>query len=243
MKKLNFTSNLIPIFFLVLVCVYAMTARAEKPEDKTTEQPPSVTEDLTPDIIPNDTPTCNTENSHQTEEPETEIETETETEIETETDSNIKTEPDDTPSFPYYLDISLSKELQEYTYQICDENLDLYLLAIAVMRKETVRYDIDAVSKDGHDKGLMQIRDKYLDELEKKLGRKIDLLNPYDNIECGVYYLKKYMKKYNDINKALMCYNCGPGGAKKLWKNGTYSTKYSREVAGYYKEFLEELEK
>ena len=34
----------------------------------------------------------------------------------------------------------------------------------------------------------------------------------------------------NDINKALMCYNLGEGGAQKKWSQGIYYSSYSKSI-------------
>lgn len=54
-----------------------------------------------------------------------------------------------------------------------------------------------------------------------------------DNIIAGAYMLGQYLSKYGDENLALMCYNCGEAGAKRLWAKGIYSTKYSRSILEY----------
>ena len=50
-----------------------------------------------------------------------------------------------------------------------------------------------------------------------------------------INHLTEHLKKNNNnINKALMCYNCGAGGAARLWRQGTYSTAYSRAIIERY---------
>ena len=147
--------------------------------------------------------------------------------------------PTETPTQPtyIYLDIPLSKDLQEYTYKQCDYDRELYLLVMAIMQTES-GFKANSVGIDGHDLGLMQIRDCNLEALEEKFGS-IDLMNPYDNIKCGVSMIKGLYKKYEYKNLALMAYNCGEAGAKKLWKKGIYSTEYSKKVTEYYDSFAE----
>ena len=50
------------------------------------------------------------------------------------------------------------------------------------------------------------------------------------NIVAGVLLIGELLDKYGDQNKALMAYNCGEGGAAKLWQQGYYSSQYSRHV-------------
>lgn len=138
---------------------------------------------------------------------------------------------------PPQLEIPLSEELQQYTYQRCEYDNELYFLVIAIMKQES-NFKLDAISKDGHDFGPMQIRDNNLEELEKQFGP-IDLMNPFDNIKCGVYKIKKLIHKYEYKNLALMAYNCGETGAKRIWRQGIYSTEYSRKVTEYYNCYAE----
>lgn len=147
--------------------------------------------------------------------------------------------PTETPTQPtyIYLDIPLSKELQEYTFKQCDSNKDLYFLVMAIMQAES-GFDSSSVGPDGKDLGLMQIRTCNIASMEEKFGQ-IDLMNPYDNIKCGVSMIKGLYKKYEYKNLALMAYNCGEAGARKLWKKGIYSTEYSRKVTEYYDSFAE----
>ena len=87
-----------------------------------------------------------------------------------------------------------------------------------------------------NDYGLMQINKCNHDWLSKKLG-KSNFLDPYTSIEAGVYILSDYLKKYDDVQTALVCYNMGESAIQK----GIYSTKYSRGVLADEK-LLVELE-
>ena len=108
---------------------------------------------------------------------------------------------------------------------------------MAIMQAES-GFDSSSVGPDGKDLGIMQIRTCNLASLKEKFGP-IDLMNPYDNIKCGVSMIKGLYKKYEYKNLALMAYNCGEAGARKLWKKGIYSTEYSRKVTEYYDSFAE----
>ena len=81
-----------------------------------------------------------------------------------------------------------------------------------------------------NDYGLLQIN-KVNHEWLKKKYRTADMLNPYQNVFCGIKIIGTYVKKYKgDINKALMAYNMGDYGAKKAWQNGITSTRYSLKI-------------
>lgn len=123
-------------------------------------------------------------------------------------------------------DIPLSKELQNYTQDVCEEYGVSYPLALAVMNRES-RYQADAVSKTS-DYGIMQINQGNHEWLEEELGI-TDWLDPEQNILAGVYVLSQF-SEYEDPHQILMSYNCGPTGAKRLWADGVYSTAYSRAV-------------
>ena len=142
-----------------------------------------------------------------------------------------KKKPPKTP----YLDIPLSKKLQRHIFKQCKNERELYFLAMAVIQAES-DFDPDCIGIDGHDKGLMQIRDCNLESLQKKFG-KVNLMDPYDNTKCGVYMLRKLYEKYVYMNLTLMAYNCGEAGARRLWRKDIYSTEYSRKVIAYYQEF------
>lgn len=127
---------------------------------------------------------------------------------------------------PIY-DISLSQELQEYTYDMCSFYDVDYELALALMWHES-NFDAAAISSTD-DYGLMQINEVNHDYLRETLGI-VDFLDPYDNIECGVYTISTLVHEYEDNNLALMVYNMGRRGAAKCWSDGIYKSVYSQSV-------------
>ena len=86
-----------------------------------------------------------------------------------------------------------------------------------------------------NDYGLMQINACNVSWLTDELGV-TDLFDPAQNIESGVYILSGYLKRYS-LADALMAYNCGEGGAKRLWKQGVHSTHYTKKVLKNLDEF------
>ena len=139
---------------------------------------------------------------------------------------------------PPDLNIPLDEELKNYIYEQCGYDDDLYCFMVAVIQKESSFIE-DAVSADGHDHGLMQLRDSYYDAWIEEYN----VSNPkesYDNVTVGIALLKEYLEKYEYKNLALMCYNCGESGAKKLWKKDIYSTKYTVNVLSNYESYLAE---
>ena len=177
-----------------------------------------------------------TENSETIEEIETEKDTQNE-EVETE-----QTEEKPQRSNKLYCIVedgvtyNLDVVYQDYLWKTCKKYkvTDYYELFIAQMYHES-GFQTDIVSGT-NDYGLMQINKCNHDWLSKKLG-KSNFLNPYTSIEAGVYILSDYLKKYDDVQTALVCYNMGESAIQK----GIYSTKYSRGVLAD-KKLLVELE-
>lgn len=130
----------------------------------------------------------------------------------------------------YYYDIALSHELQDYTRQVCEEYGFPPEYAFAMMFKES-SFRPEAVSST-NDYGIMQINKCNHAWLREMFGI-TDFLDAKQSIQCGVYMISQAYNKYGDIHKALMAYNMGDGGAAKCWKQGTYTSSYSRTIVGY----------
>ena len=133
----------------------------------------------------------------------------------------------DEDGFVYY-DIPLELDIQRHIFDECQLHEVPYELAMAVMYVETGgTYKTDLRSKT-NDSGLFQVNDVHKKWL-KESGI-TDLYNPYQNSSAGIWILKDALSKGDNIHTSLMVYNMGHGGAKKLWKKGIYSSKYSRKV-------------
>ena len=133
----------------------------------------------------------------------------------------------DEDGFVYY-DIPLKLDIQRHIFDECQLHGVPYELAMAVMYVETGgTYKTDLRSKT-NDSGLFQINDVHKQWL-KESGI-TDLYNPYQNSSAGIWILKDALSKGDNIHTSLMVYNMGHGGARKLWKKGIYSSKYSRKV-------------
>ena len=74
----------------------------------------------------------------------------------------------------------------------------------------------------------MQINACNISWLEDELGI-TDLFDPAQNIESGAYILSGYLNRYS-LADALIAYNCGESGAKRLWRQGIHSTSYTKKV-------------
>ena len=119
----------------------------------------------------------------------------------------------------------IPQDYQTYLWSKCIEyNItSKYRLLLAQIYTES-RFEASAISKT-NDYGLMQINIMNHEWLKKTLNIK-DFLDPYDNIDAGVYLMQSYFKKYND-HKALMCYNLGETGMKN---SGLSQSSYSITV-------------
>lgn len=131
----------------------------------------------------------------------------------------------------------LSYELQEVMQDFCEEYGVPYALALAIAEVET-HFDPDAVSGTG-DYGLMQINTCNHEWLAEK---GIDVMTHEGNIEAGIYIISQHLEKYGEPELALMAYNCGPTGARRLWDAGTYQTDYSRKVMTAFEYWTSVLE-
>ncbi len=131
----------------------------------------------------------------------------------------------------------LDTNLMTYIEEQCEKREIAPELALAIIKIEST-FDPDSVSADGNCFGLMQIHKVNFKMLNSNIGI-TDLLDPYQNIEAGIYMISGYVHKYNNIHSALMAYNIGESGAKKLWKKGYTSSYYSRTVEQYMNEFIE----
>lgn len=144
----------------------------------------------------------------------------------------------DTQPATTYFDVPLSKELQDYIRNLCDEYGVPIELVIAIIDVEST-FRADVVSKT-NDYGLMQINKCNHEWLTDKLGV-TDFLDPYQNINSGLHIISGHLEVTNgDIELALMRYNNGATGAKKLWDKGIYSTAYTQKIMTAYESYKEE---
>lgn len=120
--------------------------------------------------------------------------------------------------------VPLDEELQIFAAQCCEESGIPLELLYAIMQVES-RFTVDAVNEYG-DTGLLQINNQYASAYGVT-----DLLDPYQNIKAGTTILSGYLKEYpDDLEKALMLYNCGPNRANELWNEGVFFTQYTKKV-------------
>ena len=137
-----------------------------------------------------------------------------------------------------FYDVPLSHSLQRYIYEICaDENVPVSLV-IAMIEHESSFNPEEISSTD--DYGLMQINTVNHSSLEGQY-KTADLMNPYQNVFCGIKMIGSYISSYGDYNKALMAYNMGEYGAEKAWENGIESTSYSKSILALMQQYEQEV--
>lgn len=140
----------------------------------------------------------------------------------------------------YYFDVPLSYGLQDWIRVLCEENEVPMALAIAIIDQES-DFRADLISGT-NDYGIMQINACNHEEMVELFGI-TDFLDPYQNVQCGIYIIGTHLQKTEgDVELALMRYNNGATGARRLWDEGIYSTKYSRSVMELYTKYQEEYD-
>ncbi|WP_293969478.1 lytic transglycosylase domain-containing protein [uncultured Ruminococcus sp.] len=136
----------------------------------------------------------------------------------------------------HYYNVPLSDDLQDYIFDVSENYGVPSDVIIAVIQKES-NYDQYAVGGSG-EQGYMQIHPCNYETLYEELGV-TDLFSAEQNILSGAYLLSAFFERYDTINEALMCYNCGEAGANRLWEQGITETDYCRGVT----EIMTELDR
>lgn len=100
-------------------------------------------------------------------------------------------------------------------------------LVKAVVRAES-GFRSDAVSRAGA-QGLMQL----MPGTSRALG--IDPMDPEQNIDGGVRYLKQQLDRFGDVKSALAAYNAGPGSVTRYGGVPPYAEtqRYVENVMSY----------
>lgn len=132
------------------------------------------------------------------------------------------------------------KAVQEYLYNLCSERDLDYYIAIALIERES-SYKDDASGDSGNSIGYMQVQEKWHRE-RMEVEQVTDLHNSYQNIRVGLSYLDELYERYENWDKALMCYNMGESRAKELWSEGVYETEYTAVIQGRSQEIKQELQ-
>jgi len=120
------------------------------------------------------------------------------------------------------------KEVQHIIAKKADKYSIDPALINAVIRTESA-YNTHAISNKGA-MGLMQL----MPGTARELGVN-NPFNPEENIEGGVRYLKKLIKKYNgDVTRALAAYNAGPKRVETSRRLPNETKNYIKKVYSIY---------
>ena len=138
-----------------------------------------------------------------------------------------------------FFDVPLSHSLQRYIYEVCADEEVPVTLVMAMVEHES-QFNPEIISKT-NDYGLLQINAVNHETLAEQY-RTADMLNPYQNIFCGVKIIGSYVRQYDgDYTKALMAYNMGAYGAAKAQESGITSTSYTETILALIQEYEEVL--
>ena len=145
-------------------------------------------------------------------------------------------------------DIPLSIELQDYIWDLANENEISYELVLAVINVES-SFNIKARNKNRNrtsDRGLMQINSAFQKYHAKNAGiEKFDPYNPFQNVKVGInvlvldreYWRGKGLSEEDVYYYVIGSYNMGKEGVRKYGLPWDYINKVSE-----YKIYLETLE-
>lgn len=129
--------------------------------------------------------------------------------------------------------IPLSADLQEYTWNLCQEYDVPFEVVLAVMEQES-NFNVhvrDNVNYNGtRDRGLMQINSVNWSWLQ---AEGLDVNDTKQNIEAGVLILSRFIEKY-PLEQSLVAYQCGEGRMKQ---KGLTSTGYSAKMLARSQDF------
>lgn len=124
------------------------------------------------------------------------------------------------------IDCRLDDETQQMIVEKCEEyDLDFAFVMALIFKESSFRFNADS----GTSVGLMQVNRINHKWLSEELGI-TDFFDPEQNVTAGLYMLQDLFEKYDYPSLVLMAYNMGENGAKKLWKQGIYSSAYSEGI-------------
>ena len=154
--------------------------------------------------------------------------------IQTEKIPEVTEETEDIYKDFVYIPDTMSEENQKYLWTLCKENNIDFAFVMALISCES-SFRESVISKT-NDYGLMQINRSNHKRLKEELGI-TDFLDAEQNMQAGMYMLRELFEAYEEPHLVLMAYNMGDDTAKKLWKKGIYSSKYSRAVMAKQEEY------
>lgn len=140
---------------------------------------------------------------------------------------------------PTIYEDTLNIPLQLYLNKKCIEYNIEYELALAIIYIESrYNYDIIGYNRNGsYDSGLFQINSINRNYLFQNIKTET-LLDPYQNIEAGLFLLSQAFIGSETEHIALMKYNMGEIGAYRLIHQGIVTSVYSTKVIDKRNELL-----
>lgn len=131
---------------------------------------------------------------------------------------------------PFYTNYFTRSELQELAQQTAQRYGVDVSLVFAMIQQES-GWKTKVVSHAGAI-GIMQIMPstgKGFCGLSKE-----QLINPRKNLDCGVRYFQKQLKRFGTVELALCAYNAGPGRARQGRCHNSETKHYVRNITAMY---------
>ena len=138
--------------------------------------------------------------------------------------------------------IELDDDLQKYISEKC-RAAEVPSCIVAAMIQIESGCDPDKVTDErdgGVSYGLMQINEKWHRQRMWRLGV-FDLLDPYQNVDTGIDYLRELMERDKPMEWVLMAYNGGEVYADQMWAEDLVSV-YARRVITLSESLLEQVQ-
>ena len=127
--------------------------------------------------------------------------------------------------------IKISEYEQNVIYELCNKYKIRYEIMMAIAMTES-NFNPNAISKDGHDFGLCQIRDIFWEQvaIDKELYNwKTDVIQ---NMKLALHIMNQNLKQVGGhLEEALMLYNTGELNGFPISEDGT--TYYTRFIDNY----------
>lgn len=134
-----------------------------------------------------------------------------------------------------FLDIPLSKDLQIWLFEYCEEKQINPYLICAMCERES-QYNTNAIGDNGNSIGLLQIQPRWHSERMNKLNCH-NLLDEKQNLIVGIDILLDLFSINENVEWVLMAYNGGSDYANQKYYNGIIT-----EYTNYIMTRMEELE-
>lgn len=138
-------------------------------------------------------------------------------------------------TIPYYNGVSLSKELQQYIYNLVKaeglgEDFNQALI-FAIIENES-HFNANSVNYNSNgttDSGLMQINSCH--EGSYSAFGVTDIMNPEQNLQMGIRMIGGHIRNNGgNVAKGLMSYHFGSGEANRRWSKGIHSDSYVTNI-------------